>query len=81
MSGSRRKININNIKVNQISKNILISIFKAKNTNTEYNDLTSNINIPDTPKIPQTKYLSKNITRNIEKFINTINGKNYKMKD
>jgi hypothetical protein len=47
MSGSRRKINIYNIKVNNISKNELINIFKARNANKEYNDLLVNINIPD----------------------------------
>jgi hypothetical protein len=77
MSGSRRKININNIKVNNISKNELIDIFKARNANKEYNDLTSNINILDTPKRMQTKHLSKKVTRNIDKFLNTINGKKF----
>jgi hypothetical protein len=75
MSGTRRKININNIKVNNISKNELINVFKARNANKEYNDLTSNINIPDTPKKVQTKHLSNNVIRNIDKFLNTIDGK------
>jgi hypothetical protein len=47
MSENRRKININNIKINNISKNELIDIFKAKNANKEYNGPNSNINIPD----------------------------------
>jgi hypothetical protein len=59
MSGSRRKININNIKVNNISKNERINIFKTRNANKEYNDLIDNINIPDdTLKRTQTKHLS-----------------------
>jgi hypothetical protein len=41
MSGSRRKSNINNIKVKNKSKNELINIFKARNANKEYNDLTA----------------------------------------
>jgi hypothetical protein len=50
--------------------------FKAKNANKEYNDLISNINIPDdTPKRIQTKHLSKNIIQNIDKFLNSIDGK------
>jgi hypothetical protein len=56
MSESRRKININNIKVNNKSKNELIDIFKARNANKEYSDLTSNINIPDTPKKVKTNF-------------------------
>jgi hypothetical protein len=76
MSGSRWKININNIKFNNISKNELIDIFKAKNANKEFNDIIFNINIPDIPKKIQTKHLSKNVIRSINKFLNSIDGKN-----
>jgi hypothetical protein len=59
----------------KIRGNVLRKVIKNRNERKVFNELTENINIPDSrPNTQQTKHLSKTVNRNINNFLSNING-------
>jgi DNA-binding protein Fis len=71
---------------NKIGKSELNRISNNRKNRKVFNDLTENINIPESRPNIQTKHLSKNVNRNINNLLSSINGQSnnnekYKFKE